>query len=44
MTIVTIAVLIGLSGYLGMRLHAEITKNSTLRATVESLKRRLAQR
>jgi hypothetical protein len=44
MTIVTIAVLVGLSGYLGMRLHAEITKNSTLRATVESLKRRLAQR
>ena len=44
MTIVTIAVLLGLSGYLGMRLHAEITKNSSLRANVASLKRRLAER
>jgi hypothetical protein len=44
MTILTIAVLVGLSGYLGLRLHAEITKNSSLQASVASLKRRLAQR
>ena len=44
MTIAMIAALVGLSGYLGMRLHAEITKNSSLRANVASLKRRLAQR
>lgn len=44
MTIAMIAVLVGLSGYLGMRLHAEITKNSSLRANVAQLKRRLDQR
>jgi hypothetical protein len=44
MTIVMIAALVGLSGYLGMRLHAEITKNSSLRANVAQLKRRLDQR
>jgi len=44
MTIAMIAVLVGLSGYLGMRLHAEITKNSSLQASVAALKRRLAQR
>jgi hypothetical protein len=43
-TIAIIAVLVGLSGYLGMRLHAEITRNSSLEANVASLKRRLAQR
>jgi hypothetical protein len=44
MTIAMIAVLVGLSAYLGLRLHAEITKNSSLRANVAQLKRRLDQR
>jgi hypothetical protein len=44
MTIAMIAALVALSGYLGMRLHAEITKNSSLRANVAQLKRRLDQR
>jgi hypothetical protein len=44
MTIAMIAVLAGLSGYLGLRLHAEITRNSSLQANIASLKRRLAQR
>jgi len=44
MTIAMIAALVGLSGYLGMRLHAEITKNSSLQASIASLKRRLAER
>ena len=44
MTIAMIAALIGLSGYLGVRLHAEIGKNSSLQASIASLKRRLAQR
>ena len=44
MTIVMIGVLAGLSGYLGMRLHAVISENSALRANVALLKRRLAQR
>ena len=44
MTTVLVGVLVGLSGYLGMRLHALITENSTLRANVALLKRRLAQR
>ena len=44
MTIAIIAALAGLSGYLGLRLHAQNTRNSTLQASVASLKRRLAQR
>jgi hypothetical protein len=44
MTIAMIAALVGLSGYLGLRLHAEITRNSSLRANVAQLKRRLDQR
>jgi uncharacterized membrane-anchored protein YhcB (DUF1043 family) len=44
MTIAMIVALVGLSGYLAMRLHAEITKNSSLRANVAQLKRRLDQR
>jgi hypothetical protein len=44
MTIAMIAALLGLSAYLGIRLHAEITKNSSLRANVAQLKRRLDQR
>ena len=44
MTTVMIAGLVGLSGYLGMRLYAVISENSALRANVALLKRRLAQR
>ena len=44
MTTVLIGVLVGLSGFLGIRLHSSITENSTLRANVALLKRRLAQR
>jgi hypothetical protein len=39
-----IALLVGLSGYLGMRLHTAITENSALRANIALLKRRLAER
>ncbi len=42
MTIVIIALLAGLSGYLGARLHAATTENFALRANVGFLKRRLA--
>jgi hypothetical protein len=44
MTIAMIAALVGLSGYLGLRLHAEVTKNSSLRLSLAQLKRRLDQR
>ena len=44
MTIAMIAALVGLSGYLGVRLQAEMAKNSSLEASIASLKRRLAQR
>ena len=44
MTIVMLVALVGLSGYLGMRLHAAISENSALRANVAMLKRRLAER
>jgi hypothetical protein len=44
MTTVLIGGLVGLSGYLGIRLHALLTEISTLRANVALLKRRLAQR
>jgi len=44
MTTVLIGVLVGLSVYLGIRLHALLTENSALRANVALLKRRLAQR
>jgi hypothetical protein len=44
MTVLMIALLVGLSGYLGMRLHAEMSKNTSLRANVAHLKRRLDQR
>lgn len=43
MTIVIIALLVGLSGYLGAQLHAATTEIAALRANVASLKRRLAQ-
>ena len=43
MTTLMIGVLIGLSGYLGMRLHAAATENSALRANVAALKRRLVE-
>jgi len=39
-----IGVLVGLSGYLGMRLHASVLENSALRANVAALKRRLVER
>jgi hypothetical protein len=42
--ILVIAVLVGLSGYLGMRLNAASTENSALRAQVASLKRKLVKR
>ena len=44
MTIAMIAALVGLSAYLGLRLHAEITRNSSLRASIAQLKRRLDER
>jgi hypothetical protein len=44
MTTLMIGLLVGLAGYLGIRLHAAITENSALRASVAMLKRRLADR
>ena len=44
MTTVMIAMLLVLSGYLGLRLHTAISENSALRANVALLKRRLAER
>jgi hypothetical protein len=43
MSTVIIALLVGLSGFLGIRLHAITTENSDLRKNVAILKRRLAQ-
>ena len=34
MTIVMMGALVGLSGYLGIRLHAVVSENSALRANV----------
>jgi hypothetical protein len=44
MTTVMIGALLGLAGYLGMRLHAASTENSALRASLATLKRRLVER
>jgi hypothetical protein len=44
MTTVMIALLVGLSGYLGMRLQTASSENSALRANIALLKRRLAER
>ena len=44
MVAVMIAVLVGLSGFLGIRLFAAATENSALRARIASLKRQLQQR
>jgi hypothetical protein len=44
MTTVMIGLLVGLSGYLSMRLHAATSEISALRANIASLKRRLSQR
>jgi hypothetical protein len=44
MVTVMIAVLIGLSGFLGIRLFAVVNENSALRAHVASLKRQLQRR
>jgi hypothetical protein len=44
MTTVMIALLVGLSGYLGMRLQTAISENSALRTNIALLKRRLAER
>jgi len=43
MSTLIIALLLGLSGYLGARLHASAAENSDLRKNVAILKRRLAQ-
>jgi hypothetical protein len=44
MVTVMIAVLTGLSGFLGIRLFAAANENSALRAHVASLKRQLQRR
>ena len=41
MMAVLIVALLGLSAWLGIRLHSAIAENSSLRANVASLKRRL---
>ena len=41
MTTIIIALLLGLSFFLGVRLHAAVTENTQLRTNIESLKRRL---
>jgi hypothetical protein len=43
MSTLVIALLVGLSGYLGARLHASATENSDLRKNIVMLKRRLGQ-
>jgi hypothetical protein len=43
MSILIIALLLGLSGYLGVRLHASVTENLDLRKNIAFLKKRLAQ-
>jgi hypothetical protein len=43
MSMLVIALLVGLSGYLGARLHASATEISDLRKNVAMLKRRLGQ-
>ena len=44
MTFMMIAALVGLSGYLGMRLHAATSEISALHAKIALLKRRLTIR
>jgi len=44
MAALIIALLVGLSGYLGARLHASATENSDLRKNIAMLKRRLGSR
>jgi hypothetical protein len=44
MTALLIGVLIGLCGYLGLRLNASKSENGALRASVASLKRKLIER
>jgi len=43
MSTLVIALLVGLSGYLGARLHANATEISDLRKNIALLKRRLGQ-
>jgi len=43
MSTLIIALLLGLSGFLGARLHASAAENSGLRKNINLLKRRLAQ-
>jgi hypothetical protein len=43
MSTLIIALLLGLSGFLGARLHASVAENSGLRKNIAVLKRRLAQ-
>jgi hypothetical protein len=43
MSTLIIALLLGLTGYLGARLHASAAENSDLRKKLTLLKRRLAQ-
>lgn len=44
MTTAFFALLVGLCGYLGMRLHAAKTENVALRTNIAQLKRRLDRR
>lgn len=43
MVTVMLAMLVGLAGYLGIRLHSAVNENSQLRAHVASLKRQLGR-
>lgn len=43
MSTLIIASLLGLSGYLGVQLHASVAENSDLRKNIAFLKKRLAQ-
>jgi len=43
MATLIIALLLGLSGYLGVRLHASAAENSNLRKNILLLRKRLAQ-
>ena len=43
MSTLIIAMLLGLSGYLGIRLHASAAENSDLRKNIAFLKKRLAE-
>jgi|SoiMethySBSTD1v2_1073268.scaffolds.fasta_scaffold254165_2 hypothetical protein len=44
MATIIIGLLVGLSAYLGFRLHSAVNENTALRTNIASLKRRLGQR